>query len=388
MRLDSCVVRMLISAGLITTVHTPVARAGAWSTAGQGSIGINYDSNARLSAVDEVADNSAVADVSAALSYQDDAFVFRASPRLVAVRYDHDRSLNRTEQYLTLQSQNTTEQGSGSLTVSGTQNTTLTSEPGFTDRAQVNKQHREADFSINHSRDLTERFSLSGQLTATLSRYVDAESTGLIDYDYGSAGLSSSYDWSTRSRLILQASMGKLQVPHVEAYDKTNLSATLGYRLQISPRWTTSISFGPSQIRTPDRVDNGTVYNVTLAHESLLTNFNFSLTRDVTPNGFGLLSRHEQVRLGLTRALGERWSTDWTLSASRNQNVLPEGGVEQERVTYGDLSGALRWRMTPTWSVAIAAGYSAQHLSNDAPAAERTHGSLNITWNGLTRSLH
>jgi hypothetical protein len=380
--------RALISSGLMVASAGTPAHAGAWSIAGQGQIGGSYDDNVRLSTVNKITDWSGVADVSAALSYQDEAFLLRLNPRLLVVQYDAARAFNRTEQYLTLQLQKTTETGSHSLSVSGTQDTTLTSELGLTGLSEVNKKHRVASVTVGSSWSLTERVDVGAQLYASASRYLDAQQTGLIDYNYGSALISASYDWTTRSRFTLQASAGQLQVPDIASYDKVNLSATLGYRVQLAPRWRAELSLGPSQIRTAGQAANGSVYNASLTHEAELTSLNLAVSKDVTPNGFGLLSRREQIRLGLTRTLSERWVTDWSAAVIRNQNVLPAGSVAQQAVTYADLTGSLRWRITPTWGMALSAGYTRQRISSLQPAAERQQAALNVTWNGLARPLN
>lgn len=388
MRPASTMARILMSSGLIAATAAPVAQAGVWNVVGQGSLGVNYDDNVRLSSSNQVADWSGVADASGSLSYQDDAFLFQVSPRVLAARYDVEHTSNRTEEYLTLLAQKTTETGNASVSLSGTQDTTLTSELGLTGLSDVNKKHRVGSVTMENSWNLTERIVASTQVYASASRYLDAQLTGLVDYNYGSGVVSASYDWTERSSFTLQASAGKLQVPDIEAYDKVNLSVTLGYRARLASQWNVALSFGPSKIRTEGRTDTGTVYNASLTHDAELMHINLSVNRDVTPNGFGLLSRREQIRLGLTRELGARWVTDWSATVSRNQNVLPAGGIAQDAVTYADVTGNLGWRMTPTWGVALVAGYTRQRVGGSQLTAERQHAALNFTWNGLVRPLN
>ena len=387
MHLANSMARILMSSGLMVAGTSTVAHAGVWNVAGQGSIGASHDDNVRLSTQNPIADWSGIADVAGVLSYQDDAVLFSATPRLLAIRYDLDRAYNRTEQYLTLQAQKTTETGSSNLSLSGTQDTTLTSEPGLTGLAEVNKQRRLAALTVGGARNLSERFALNGQLSASASRYVDAQQTGLIDYDYGSAQFSTSYAITARSRLTLQLSAGALQVPDNESYDKVNMAATLGYRLQLAPRWRVNVSAGPSQIRTRDRDQTGEVYDATLTHDAELTSFNLSISKDVTPNGFGLFSRREQLRLSATRSLGERWAVDGSAALVRNRNVLSDLDVEQAAVNYTDLTGSVRWRITPTWDIRFSAGYARQRVGDTLPA-ERQYTALNINWNGQVRALH
>jgi hypothetical protein len=351
-------------------------------------VGGSYDDNVRLSNSAPVADHQFVADASGMLAYQDDAYSFRVSPRVLAVRYDNDKTLDRTEPSLLLQGTQSTETGETSLSFSGTQDTTLTSELGLTGLSDVNKRHRLGSLTIARSWSAAERVSVGTQLFASASRYLDAEFTGLVDYNYGSAVLNTSYDWTERSTVTVQASIGKLQVPDVAAYDKTNLAATLGYRVQLAPRWLAELSVGPSLIRTRGRAETGSVYNVSIKRNAEVATIDLSLTRDVTPNGLGLLSRRDQAHLGFTRTLTERWVTDWSATWIRTQNILPAGGRTQDAVQYADITGNLRWRMTPTWSVAVALGSTRQRVGHAQPTATRQHAALNVSWNGLAHTLN
>lgn len=379
--------RMLISSGLAMASTAVPVQAGVWNTAGQGQVGVNFDDNVRLTTDKPTAAWNGVADLSGQLLFQDDAFVWRLSPRVRAVRYDGERVLNRTEQYLTMSAQKKSERGSSSLSLNGTQDTTLTSELGLTGLAEVNKKHRSASVTLSNAWNLNERFNTNAQLYLSANRYLDAELTGLVDYNYGSALLSVGYNWTERSVVSLQASLGKLEVPDNAAYDKTNQAVTLGYGVQLAPRWHANISYGPSQVRTRNRSDRGTVYDAGVTRKSELSDLSLTISRDVTPTGRGSLTRREQMRLGLNQALGERWSSSWSVTAVRNRDLLPESGQTLSAVNYGDITGSLSWRMSPTWNLSLSAGYTQQRVDDGERTAERRHAALNISWNGLTRRL-
>jgi hypothetical protein len=380
--------RIIMSSGLIAAVSAPPVHAGAWSVAGQGQLGVGYDDNVRFSSVNPVGAWNGQADVSGQLLYQDDAFLWRLSPHVQAVRYDGLQVLNRTDQYLTILTQKTTETNSTNLTLTGTRDTTLTSELGFTGLAEVNKQHHGITATVSNDWNLTERFDLSTQLYASVNHYIDAAFTGLVDYNYGSALMSADYDFTERSTLTFQASLGKLQVPDVKAYDKTTLSTSIGYAVQFAQRWHASVSVGPSQIRTQGRDQTGSVYQIAVTRKAERSDLSLSLTRDVTPNGLGQLSRRQQGQISWNTALGARWSTTWSASVTRNQNVLQGNQPAQDSVTYGDLNANLSWRLTPTWSASVAAGYSQQKLSGIALAADKRYATLGISWTGLNKTLN
>lgn len=378
--------RIAVCSGLAMLSAVP-ARAGDWSVAAQGTITSSYDDNIRMSAANTTAGWTGTGQVGAQLQFRDDTVQWRLSPRVRTVRYDNDRTLNRTEYYTTLLGQLASERGSFSVTLNGTQDTTLTSELGLTGFAEANKKHRTGSVSVSNSYSTSERLDVSAQIFASVNRYIDAERTGLVDYDFGSTTVGASYELSERSALSLQMSAGKLQAPDLAQRDKTNYSVNLGYAVKLTPRWNLDLSAGPSRISTATRNDNGSVYDVTLTNNSERATFNLSATRDVTPTGQGALSRREQLRLGLDNALGPRWSTGWSISVVRNRDLLSAGGLEQS-VTYGDVAGNLTWLETPAWNISLSGGYTQQRVGSGQPRAERRHAGLNISWNGPARRLN
>jgi hypothetical protein len=123
--------RVLVISGLAACGTMPV-HANDWTLAAQALVKGSYDDNIRLSSINSTAAWTGVGDASAQLQFRDDTFQWQLNPRLRAVRYSGDRTLNRTEQYVTTAAQITGERSSTSLTFNGTQDTTLTSELGLT----------------------------------------------------------------------------------------------------------------------------------------------------------------------------------------------------------------------------------------------------------------
>lgn len=387
--------RILVSTSwLMATGAVVPVYAGAWTAAGRTQLSTSYDDNVLLTPETHIGGWYSAADLSAQLQFEADQVVFRADPRLLATRYQSETNLNRTERYLTLFGQFTSELAINSLTLSAAQDTTLTSELGLTGFAAVNKKHRTSAATFNTTHAFNEFVDGSLQLYATTNRYLDAQGTGLIDYNYGSALLNVNYKFTERSSFFLQTSAGKLQVPSQANtiagldYNKTNLAAVLGYSVMMSPRWKATVYWGPSQVRTGYAVASGSDYSVSVTRKSELMSLATSFTRDVTPSGYGLLSRRDQARLDWNQPLTERWATNWSLISVRTRNVLTDGSLELNSVNYRDLTGGVSWLYSPTWTVSLSAGYTRQQVQGLDVAANRHHAALNISWNGLARRLN
>lgn len=361
--------------------------ADAWTLTERGRASADYDDNVLLSYDDAIETAKLSAEAAASLARQDDAFRLRIEPRIATVRYLDAAEFDYTAGYLRLNARQTSERSSLEFALDGTQDTTLTSEEGSTGLTQVNKYHRSAVLSVTPSLQWTERLAAGGQVYATVHRYVDAELTGLIDYDYGMAAGSMSYGLGELSRLSLQISAGKLRVPDDSGYDKTNFAATLTYTKQFDEHWQAVVSFGPSEIRTDAASNSGVVYEVSATRKSELFNMSAAIKREVTPTGQGALTRRDEASLGFYRSLSERASLNVGGRWIRNRNVLPSGGLELNAVRYAGASARFNWSLAPTWSLSLSFGYTQQSHSWIDDTARRRDAGLSLNWSGLERVL-
>lgn len=377
--------RVLLSAGAMLTANA--AAADVWTLTGRARAGAEYDNNVRLSYTDEIATTELSAEAGATLARQGDAFSLSLEPRASSVHYVDYSELNHTDASLALRARRGSERGRFDLALTGLQDSTLTSELGSTGYTQVNKYHRSGTFTLSPSWQWTERLVAVGQFYGTVHRYVDAEFTGLVDYDYGMAASSLSYGWNERSTLAMQLSAGRLRVPDESGYDKTTYAATLTYTRQLDEHWQTVLSWGPSEIRSRTGTNRGSVYELSATRQSELFNTRAALKREVTPTGQGTLTRRDEASLGFYRALSERLSVNINGIWVRNRNVLSSGGLEVNALRYAAASAGAHWKLTPTWSVSTNIGYAQQRYSTADDTARRGQISFSVNWSGLTRTL-
>lgn len=382
--------------GLTASVVSPVW-AGAWTTSGNAQLSSSYDDNVLLTVTNPTGGWFNAADVSGRLAFEKDQLIFHVDPRLLATRYKSETDLNRTERYLTVFGQYATLQSVSSLNVTAAQDTTLTSELGLTGLSAANKRHRSESATLNTRYFFNETVDANLQLYATANRYLDAEATGLSDYNYGSAVLNANYQHSDQSAFFLQSTVGHLQVPIQQKsfgfiggseYSKTNLSAVLGYNWLLNPLWEVTVSAGPSQVRTKTAVASGQEYSLKLTRKSELMTLDTAFNRDVTPSGYGLLSRRDRVQFVLSQPVSERWLTRWLLTSVRTRNIGNDGALDFGILDYRDFTGYIGWRYSPTWTVSLSAGYARQQTQGSDSAAGRRHAALNISWNGLPHRLY
>lgn len=378
--------RALISTGAMLAASGS-AQAGVWTLSGRGSAGAEYDDNVRLTYEHAIATTKLAADVAASLAHRGDVFQLQVDPRISDTRYVDHSELNHTNGYLTVDARRSVERSSLALSLTGTQDTTLTSELGSTGLTQVNKRHRSGVFVVSPSFQWTERLEVGGQFYATAHHYVDAEFTGLVDYNYGLAAGNVVYALNERSQLTVRVSAGKLQVPDRNDYDKSNYDATLAYSKQWDEYWKTVLSFGPSVINTSLGENSGTVYGLSATRKSELLNTNMTIRHEVAPNGQGLLSRRDEASLQFHRPLSERTAVRFAGSWVRNRNVLATGDLEVDAVRYADVSASLDWKPKANWSLSLTVGYVQQSQSSNDDIARRRHAGLSVSWMGFDNVL-
>lgn len=376
--------RVLFTAGL--TMAAGSAHAGVWSWLPSARLNAQYTDNVRLAVHDAEAASSATADLKTSLLRQDDAFSVGFTPRVVAVRYDDYAALNRVDAYVDANAKCTAERGSTALTLSWQQDTTLTSELGSTGLSEVNKRHRSGGATLSGSLLASERISLTGQAFATVHRYVDAENTGLVDYDYGTVAASTVYALAEASQLSLQLSAGRLQVPDYRMLDKNNYALTLNYDTQLNERWHAVLSAGASRVHRRDDYD-GFVYEASVDRKSELLTLRFAGKRSITPTGNGTLARSDRLSLQVSRPLTELVSFSVAAAWTRNRNVAQQGGLDPDSLRYGDIGGNLNWRIAPTWTLSIFVGHAEQRSYGNDRNATRNYGGFNLSWSGIARAL-
>lgn len=362
------------------------ACAAEWLVSPGVRVAGDYTDNPRM--LREGGDSSAgaVGELNASVTRRTERTEVSMRPRIRSSRYRDDESLNSDDQYLTLALKHLAERAEWSVSTDFTRDTTLTSEIASTGIVQANRRHEGITLSGGPSFTLTERVNAGAQVYWMDNHYVDADFTGLVDYEYRALSLFSGFAFSDLSNLTLTAQGGELVVP---GQSSTTRDATvrLGWRYQPHSSWTVEASTGPAYVRTDNGTDNGAVFDLDLQYEGERWTANTNVARDLTPTGRGVLTRRDQVSAGFNRRITDRLSGGVLARWIRHQDLLPQPGVAFEEITYGRLDLRLDWRLAEHWSLALVAGGATQEYESRPGSAESYRASLSIVWNGQAQSL-
>lgn len=369
--------------GLITT--TP-SHAASWSFTPHAALNVGHDDNVRLSA-DASESSTAVLQLDSILKRASDRFEFSLAPQLTLARYDREAVLDRNDASVNTSLVRRRERSQWLLSGQYIRDTTLTSELGTTGFVDANATHESMQLAVAPTAQITERWSASLQAATMRHRYEsDGESAGLVDYDYNSVLTKSSYSTNEYSALSLDVSWGRLAVPQNRtATEVNNYAANVSWQSAWNERWKLNLAVGPTRVESASFSDNGIGYSANLDRRSEQTTWQLSWSRDVTPNGRGVLSKRERADLSLSTQISERFSTSVSTQWIRSQDFLPSLALRSARVRYFFVSSALTWRVTPTVGISTSIGWTEQTA---ATAAEAYRASIGIVWNGLSRELH
>jgi hypothetical protein len=381
---------MLFTAGALAAVAGRPAHAGAWTAGATASGILGYDDNVLFVADQPIHDYYGRLDAAATLQYVGNHAKLALQPRLVGYEYGSFTLYNRVDQFFNATLGQTWERGKSDFSVGGSRDTTLTSEVGLTGLTATNKRHQGLQASWSPDYQATEQLDLGAQFSAQGNRYQEAAQTALLDYDYGSSAVTAGYAVTPLASFHLQLAAGRLQVPGQPAHTTKNYAATLGYTRQLGPLWLVEASYGPSwtQARALASTTRGEVYSLDATRTSERGTFSLKLDQNVTPNGFGVLSRVQQATLAMRHSATEHLSLGLTGRWSRTRNLLPLSGFELNRLTYSDFSASADWTPAAEWYLSLSVGHGQQGYSAAPLPARRTHAALAFVWTGLERVLH
>ena len=317
---------------------------------------------------------------------------FSLQPRVLAARYSDDSTLNNDVQTLAAQFDRRWERTRWSASANFARDTTLTSEIGSTGLVQVDRRHEGRSLALGPTFILTERLNAGAQLSASDSHYADARSAGprndsLVDYNYRAASIFSSFAYSEQTQLSLTMRAGELHVPDLPLADKQDAALRLGWTYKTFSAWTFDASAGPSYAKSEFSNDTGSVFELGARRTAERWTVNLSLSRDLTPTGQGVLTRSDQLNIGMERYFTEHLRGGISASVIRNQDQLTQSGGAPPGLEYGRVDLTVNWQMTESWSLAFVAGGAAQKYGVSPDHGENFRTSIGIVWNGQQRSL-
>jgi hypothetical protein len=362
------------------------ADAAEWLVSPTARASSEYTDNPRFLPDGGLSTAGAAIELASSLRRRSERSDLSLSPRVRSARYENDESLDSDDQYLDGQYTFATERSQWTVSSGFTRDTTLTSEIGATGIVQANRRHEGITVSAGPTLQATERVAVGAQAYWLDSRYVDAESTGLVNYEYRAATLFANIALSELEGISWTAQHSELRVDGQDSRTRsTNIS--LGWRYRPLALWTLDLSAGPAFVETDFGNDSGVVFSADLQRRSERWTSGLKAARDLTPTGRGVLTRRDQLVLSADRRFTERLSGAVAARWIRNQDLLPQPGVAFSEVEYGRLELSLNWRLTQHWTLSLAGGGAQQKYDSRPDGVDNYRTSLSIVWNGQTQSL-
>ena len=246
--------------------------------------------------------------------------------------------------------------------------------------------------SADWTRSITERSQIALDASWSEVRYdQSANSAGLVDYRYITAGPTASYVLTERDSLQVIAGASRYQSLDGISESKSD-NFQLGYVRQLSELWKLTANAGYSRSVNSEKIyftiftysfyvgtyttdQDGATYSVNLSRQGEKLTLGASASRLLQPTGFAFLSRQDAISLSAAYKQSDRW--DYTLTSTWQQAQTPEfqGEVFSER--YLNTQVAANWHWTEQWIVSLQANRVTQHYG--PPAINAASNGVNLS---------
>jgi hypothetical protein len=365
------------------------ASAAEWQVAPSAHVGTSYADNPRLLPEGGSSSSGAIGEMKASLKRLTDRSELTLRPRFVSSRYSDDETLDSDDQFVTAGYRWVGERSEWNTQLGLTRDTTLTSELGSTGLVQSNRRHESASFTVAPTVMFTERVSGGVQMFLLDNRYVDADSTGLVDYRYTALSLFSTVLLSDAgSALTVTAQGGELSTGGFFGSATRDGSLRLGWSFQPWLLWTATLSAGPSMVETDAGRDSGFVFDSEIKRQGDRWSLTANAGRSQSPTGRGVLTRRDEFKLSFNRSITERLSANVAARWVRSEDLLQQqAGAVTYQVDYSRLDIGANWRLSRDWSLSLQLSGNTQNYELATERANGYRASLNIVWNGQPQSL-
>lgn len=348
-----------------------------WSLQPRLRAGTEFNDNKRLtlSAHDSVFGSSF--ELGGALTYASEVNAVKLTPRTRISRYTEDAGvdLDSEDVFVDGLAEHTGERFGSELRSNFTRDTTLTSELETTGITQVRKIHQSYELSPSVSYLVTEYNTIRLGGTYNDVVYEDAETTGLLDYEYASVSLSDSYTVTDRSHLTASVFYSRFE-PVGNGSKTESVGGQAGYQWVWSDALQGSVALGyvsndvqqtrdePQVVQTPigpvsfccipverNTTEGGLLVDATIEQaleNSLLTG---SFRRRVIPTGNGRQDTQDALRFSARHDFTDRTQAEvgfvYTNSTDQSQ------GNEDNSRDYFRIEAAWRYRLSERLSLSV-----------------------------------
>jgi hypothetical protein len=421
-----CFWACLLTAGCIAGVSGKVdAVEMSWQPTLQ--LGGGYDTNVRMAYEDlgQEVEESALyqAQAGGKLAVDSEDAKIELSGRYwyqtVTANDDYDASVKQVRWNYT----GSNERSALTLDLNVQHDTTLTSEFESSGLSLRDKKDRHVfQGEIGYRWQLTERDQLSANFSDEQIRYIDADNTGLSDYDTQSTVVGFSRGLSERASIGTQLEYSVFDIPEVA---RITTSAPLQSRMSYETENTILVAFGSYSFNeqdsltfqagfrtsrfyseqivyiasTGDQIDssrskdkgNGSVFSVGYRHQFDASSLQISLARNLMPNGSGIVIEQDSVSADLKHSFSPRFSLNTTLSANRQQRAGADNepgtdSISEDGRDFAQLVMSLQFAMTEDQDLSLELNERWQQFdTSETIEAEGTAVFLRWYWNPASK---
>jgi hypothetical protein len=184
---------------------------------------------------------------------------------------------------------------------------------------------------------------------------------------------------SERATVGLQLSAGRLN-SDASDLNMDNYDVRLSGSYKWTPRWSGTLSAGPSRMHIGPRTADGSVYGASVARESERFTLYASVQRRVAPSGSGYFTRRDDASLSIAAALFEHVDGSFGVSMVRSRDYVPSFGFTFSDVRYRRADASLYWRFARDWSLGASAAAREQKQQFGNIIARGLEARVQLAW--------
>ena len=360
-----------------------VAVAAEWAMQPTIQWYFDHDSNRQLTPVNEEADNAAWLTIDALLKRATETGEVDVHPLVEIQRFSGGSALNSTNGSLQLSAMNKGEIYSYSASAGYSDNSTLISELANTGIVDASTRQEAATASVTGSREFTERQRLDLQASYADVKYPNGEPVGLVGYRDPGISTTYAFAYSPQTTLSAIASGSRATAPEV-GFESHDAGVRIAWAYILSPTTNVSASVGITRTNIESEEVSGSTWALKSTHNSELSQWSFSLTRDIVPSGFGLLIRRDELDLSVIRSVAPRLDATLSAQAAHNSDLVASFTNDNRRYVTG--AAGFNWHAAPQWVWSFTVRASESRIPTDVADLQVASGwqtVLTILWTPL-----
>jgi hypothetical protein len=360
-----------------------VAAAAEWSMQPTIQWYFDHDSNRLLTPTNEVADEAAWLTIDALLKRATETGEIDFHPLVEIQRFIGGSELDSKNGSLQLAAMSKGEIYSYSATAQYSDNSTLISELANTGIVDSATRQEAATVSATGTRDFTERQRVDLQGSYADVKYPSGERVGLVGYSDPSVSTTYEFSYSPQTIFSALVSASRVTAPDVN-FESRDVGLRAAWAYIVSPTTNVSLSAGITHTDIAATEVNGSIWALKSTHNSELTQWSFSITRDIVPSGFGLLIRRDELDLSMIRSVASRLDATLSALAAHNSDLVSNFTGDNRRYITG-IAG-VSWHAAPEWVWSFTVQASAARVPSavaDLQLASGWQTALNIKWTPL-----